>query len=88
MQVEVTETVQARSAADPHPSFLDRPKPGRHGRELEFMGWVLPALGEVEHIEFTTGDRLIAQTDRNLLRPDLAKAFPDVANADRVAFKR
>ena len=87
MQVELTETVQAGSAADPHRSFLDRPKPGRYGPDLEFMGWVLPASGEVERIEFTTADRLLAQTERNLVRPDLTKSFPDVANADRGGFR-
>jgi hypothetical protein len=87
MQVELTETVQAGSAAHPHRSFLDRPKPGRYGRELVFLGWVLPASGEVARIELRAGDRLIAHTDLNLLRPDLAKLFPDFPNADRGGFR-
>ncbi len=87
MQVELTETVQAGSAADPHRSFLDRPKPGRYGPELEFMGWILPASGEVERIEFRAEDRLIAQTGLNLARPDLVKGFPDFPNVDRGGFR-
>ena len=88
MQVEVTETVQARSPADPYWSFLDWPKPGRYGPELDLLGWVLPASGEVERIELRAGDRLIAQTDLNLARPDLVKGFPDFPNVDQCGFRK
>ena len=57
MQVEVTETVQAGSAADPHQSFLDRPRPGRYGPELELLGWVLPAR---ERLSSSSSGREIA----------------------------
>ena len=51
------------------------------------MGWILPASGEVERIEFRAEDRLIAQTGLNLARPDLVKVFPDFPSADRGGFR-
>jgi SAM-dependent methyltransferase len=84
---EVTETVQAREAADPHRCYLDRPKPGRYGAEVVFLGWVLPAAGEIERVELRAEDSLIAQTTLNLPRPDLAEGFPDSPDAEQCGFR-
>jgi hypothetical protein len=57
------------------------------GSRLELMGWVLGTSAEVKKIEVLAGEKVIAVTEPNLARPEVAEEFPDRDAAAECGFE-
>jgi hypothetical protein len=69
--------------------FVDYPRPGLliDGHRLPVVGWVLSNDGPVVAMEVDVDKRPVAQWPLGVERPDLAAAFPDLAEAGRGGFR-
>lgn len=87
------EILEVRRHEPPHEElrgcFLDLPKRGQAigAAVVEVAGWVLPQDGPAVGVELVFEGRVFQRTPMNQVRPDLAKAFPDVAWAQQSGFR-
>jgi hypothetical protein len=85
--IEVVDVVQAPIAAVLRGRCIDRPLAGVVGDSFEIVGWVIPKAGSVRSVHIVADGEIVAETELNHLRRDLATAFPDVPRAERFGFR-
>lgn len=68
---------------------IDRPRPEDRvaGATVEIVGWALGTGPSIVRVEARVGGRPVRATPIGLPRPDLAEAFPDVADAADGGFR-
>ncbi len=86
-EVEVVRLVQEPAGALVWGQRLDRPEPGIATGPIVVAGWILPRRGAVERVEVRADGHLLVETPLNHRRPDLAEAFPSIADADLAGFR-
>jgi glycosyltransferase involved in cell wall biosynthesis len=69
--------------------FVDEPRPGAvlDAKVVDVLGWAIGAEAEAVAVEFSIGDRVFWRAPLRARRPDLAEAFPDVAQASQAGFR-
>lgn len=87
--IEIHDVTNAASAGDGHCRFaIDLPKSrsesGTH--VIRFAGWVIGCRTPVRSVEVLHKDRVLCRAAVCLDRPDVAKDFPNVADAHRSGF--
>ena len=67
--------------------FIDRPIPGYiKGNSLEIVGWVIGRIAKATSLEVIYDKKIIAVTQIERNRPDVASAYPDLCDASRSGF--
>ncbi|VEP18323.1 putative glycosyltransferase [Hyella patelloides LEGE 07179] len=67
--------------------FIDQPKPGcLKDNSLDIIGWVIGRIAKVISLEVTCDDEMIATTEINRNRPDVALAYPHLIEASNSGF--
>jgi hypothetical protein len=85
--IEVAEVMNAPANDLLLGRYIDRPLPGPVHQSLLLVGWVIPKKLDVYGVWATVDGRPVADLHLNDLGPDLAKAFPQVRNAERPGFR-
>ena len=88
--IEILEVVQRGYAPDgPIRGHIDFPKPGQELETQAFSlaGWALGHEDKVVAIAALSDGLTLGRTPVELHRPDLAQAFPDVADAASAGFR-
>jgi glycosyltransferase involved in cell wall biosynthesis len=87
--VEVTEVTLAE--ADPRlwGRHIDLPKPNTRAEAsaLDLVGWVLGKSSAAVAVEVLSEETVLRRVPLNARRPDIAKAFPNVTEAENGGFK-
>jgi len=87
--VEAREVVIAPPDARLVGRAIDRPRPGERsdGTSVDLVGWVLGRSARAVALEIVHEARVVQRLTLDHRRPDLVKAFPDVAHADEGGFR-